>query len=392
MELKTAKCPECGADLQIPEGKDVITCEYCGANVVVKDLLGTSAPIQNYMSLAASALQGGSFKEAYDYYNKVLETDSTNSDAWFGKAVSAGRMTHVNDVRFDEMVVLFGNAIKYTSQDKQGDVKKKAAVEIDKAVMNVVTNIRGGGEFLINPREGGGYSVSIGNILSDAKRLADESIRALETAHEWMPENVEITNDLDNLKKHIGKVGAISGIPNLNLMGQSVQSAQNAIPTRRRPFRFVHFIFMVIILIGGYVVIKNYVLKEKTLGNLIKETVNTEHKKPVYTIAGITSQNGSACVSVYTEVTSDEDLLDINQEVVNKYYSKYKQIYVNFYSDKTSAARNGNLQFKHQNDWIASNSGPINLKATMEYNANDQTSKYYRYVNGNIVSITPKNN
>lgn len=62
MELKTAKCPECGADLQIPEGKDVITCEYCGANVIVKDLLGTIAPIQNYMSLAASALQGGALK------------------------------------------------------------------------------------------------------------------------------------------------------------------------------------------------------------------------------------------------------------------------------------------------------------------------------------------
>lgn len=187
MELKTAKCPECGADLQIPEGKDVITCEYCGANVIVKDLLGTIAPIQNYMSLAASALQGGSFKEAYDYYNKVLETDSSNSNAWFGKAVSAGGMTHVNDVRYDEMVVLFGNAIKYTPQDKQDEIKKKAAVEINKAVMNVITNIRGGGEFLINPREGGGYSLSIGNIMSDAKRLADESTSTLETAHEWMP-------------------------------------------------------------------------------------------------------------------------------------------------------------------------------------------------------------
>lgn len=298
----------------------------------------------------------------------------------------------MNDVRYDEMVVLFGNAIKYTPQDKQDEIKKKAAVEINKAVMNVITNIRGGGEFLINPREGGGYSLSIGNIMSDAKRLADESTRALETAHEWMPENSEISNNLDNLKKHMGKVGAISNISNLNLMGQSVQSGQNIISVRRRPFRFVHFIFMVVLLIGGYVVIKNYVLKERTLSNLIKETINTEYKKPVYTVEGMTSQNGTACVSVYTEVTSDGGLLGINEEVVNKYYSKYKQIYVNFYSDKTSAVRNNNLQFKHQIDWIAGNSGAINLKATMEYNSKDQTSKYYRYVNGNVVGITPKSN
>ncbi len=91
MDLKPVKCPDCGADIQVPEGKDVVTCEYCGASISVREITGgNDENINNFMSLAKASLEGGSYKEAIDYYNKVLEVDSSNADAWYGKAQSAG--------------------------------------------------------------------------------------------------------------------------------------------------------------------------------------------------------------------------------------------------------------------------------------------------------------
>jgi DNA-directed RNA polymerase subunit RPC12/RpoP len=386
MDLITAKCPECGADLKVLAGQDVITCEYCGANVIVKNVIGTSPSQQNYLALAQSSLEGNNFKEAYDYYNKVLEQDATNAEAWFGKAVSAGGMTHISDIRFDEMVVLFENAIKNFPSEKQEDVRKKAAIEINKAVMNVISNMRAGGEFLLNPKEGGGFSISIGNIMYDAKHLAEQSLKAMETAHEWMPENKEISDNLDNLQKKMGNLSAIPNKQNLNFQQGSIN-----VPRKKRSSCFIKLIFFAVIIIAGYLVVKNYLIKEKTLNNLISNSTGEEKTKPVYTIAYMTSQNGTACVSVLTDVSSDKTLMDINKEVIDKYYSKFKMIYVNYFTDKGSAVKNSNLQFKNDKDWIINHASSINLEATMEYDEKNQASKFYKYVDGKTTDVIQNN-
>ena len=37
MKIEHIQCPACGADLDIPKGKDSFFCQYCGASVHVND-------------------------------------------------------------------------------------------------------------------------------------------------------------------------------------------------------------------------------------------------------------------------------------------------------------------------------------------------------------------
>ena len=37
MKVEQIQCPACGADLDIPEGRDTFFCQYCGASVHVDD-------------------------------------------------------------------------------------------------------------------------------------------------------------------------------------------------------------------------------------------------------------------------------------------------------------------------------------------------------------------
>lgn len=390
MELTTAKCPECGAELKIPEGKDIITCDYCGANVIVKDLIGTGNNIDNFRSLANSALQGGSFQEAYDYYNKVLELNDTDPDAWLGKALCAGSLSGLSDIRFDEMLVLIDNAVNYTAQDEQDNMKKKAAVEINRIVMTVLNNIKNGRNIIFNPLKTGGFSVEFGNMLANAKRLAEESMKALQKAHELMPENKDISDNISDLDKQMKKTGSFIDTKDLNIHSGVSTARDTGISAKKSSYGFLKFIFLIVLIIGGYMVVKNYTNKDKPISKLINELSGKKNND--YTIENSISQNGIAYVSVYTTLNTDDALLKMNKEMIDKSVSKDKIIYFNYYSDRNSAAKNTALQSKHNKDWIIKNASSLNLMATLEYDAVKHSSKFYKYIDGKAVDIEQPQN
>src|SRR5260221_8544563 len=142
MDLITAKCPDCGADLKIAPGALNVVCDYCGSNILVTDVLGSGAVVQNCMTLAYAAMQGENFKDSFDQFNKALEHGSNNYNAWFGKAICAGNLSRVMDVRYDEMIVLFENAFTNAPADKQATLKRNAATEIVKAVKGSMAKIK----------------------------------------------------------------------------------------------------------------------------------------------------------------------------------------------------------------------------------------------------------
>lgn len=37
MKLQQIQCPGCGAEIEIPEGRDKFFCQYCGASIYVDD-------------------------------------------------------------------------------------------------------------------------------------------------------------------------------------------------------------------------------------------------------------------------------------------------------------------------------------------------------------------
>jgi tetratricopeptide (TPR) repeat protein len=138
MELKPIKCPSCGADLQVPDNKDFIVCPYCNTTVQVRDEIKVSydVNINNLLKLADEDLGAGNFKEAYAYYNKVLEANADSPDGWLGKGVCAGYLLGTGDFQIEEMLKWIQIAIEKCSEGNVNQIKEIAAKHIDYIVMS----------------------------------------------------------------------------------------------------------------------------------------------------------------------------------------------------------------------------------------------------------------
>lgn len=94
---------------------------YCGVDVVVRDAIrsASAAQIPNLLKLARTARDAGNFPEAYSYYNRVLECDADNADAWFGKGETAGWMSSPQAFRLPEMLAGLQQAISHTPESER---------------------------------------------------------------------------------------------------------------------------------------------------------------------------------------------------------------------------------------------------------------------------------
>ncbi len=134
MHLIPVKCPDCGADVKLPEGKTQLTCEYCGGSILVADLLGSTSVMQNCMTLAYEAINDKNYEDAYDHFNRAIEIDMKNPYALMGKAVCLGMTGKLADNIFNKMTRLHENAFSYATVDKLPNLKKTAAADIVKVV------------------------------------------------------------------------------------------------------------------------------------------------------------------------------------------------------------------------------------------------------------------
>ena len=106
MGFQAAKCPECGADIQVPSDRNTVKCMYCGKDIIVRQAVAAigGPPIENLIQLARAAEDAGNRSEAFAYWTRALEVDPTNADAWLGKAISAGWQSDLIDDRLTEMI------------------------------------------------------------------------------------------------------------------------------------------------------------------------------------------------------------------------------------------------------------------------------------------------
>lgn len=137
MEFKAAKCPKCNGELRIPQNMDIVKCMYCGGDVDVKKAVleltekpanaSISDSLENWKKLAETAKKGGTYEEAITYYNKILEVDSKNADAWYGKGESVANSGKLGDSENPETIYFFKNAIDY-ADDK--DKMRKTVISL----------------------------------------------------------------------------------------------------------------------------------------------------------------------------------------------------------------------------------------------------------------------
>jgi hypothetical protein len=110
---------------------------YCGADVFL-NLVSSSQPsinLANLLGMARTASLAGNFSEAESYYNRVLELDPRNSESWIGKGKSAGWQSTIENIRINEMIVAFNNAIGASDKEGRDSIIESCVDEMNRFVV-----------------------------------------------------------------------------------------------------------------------------------------------------------------------------------------------------------------------------------------------------------------
>lgn len=115
MALISVKCPSCGGDIQLDDTREFGFCINCGTKIMIHDeaqnikvsgkvQLDTSENAANCIDLANKAFDIKDYIEAYNYYTKALEYDSSSYKAVFRKGLCAGYLSDEENIRTSEIV------------------------------------------------------------------------------------------------------------------------------------------------------------------------------------------------------------------------------------------------------------------------------------------------
>lgn len=136
MSFVPTQCPSCLKSIQVPTDIPVSKCMYCGADVSPPPIsaIAPSISVMNLLEMARSASLAGNVSEAESYYNRVLELDPRNSEAWLGKGKSAAWQSSIANIRTNEMVVSFNHAIGTSDEAGRASVIESCVHEMNHVV------------------------------------------------------------------------------------------------------------------------------------------------------------------------------------------------------------------------------------------------------------------
>lgn len=89
------KCKMCGGDLEIAEGVTIAECEYCGTKQTVPKALDEN--LQNLFNRANTLRIKSEFDKAEKLYEKIIQADTTQSEAYWGLILCKYGIEYVDD-------------------------------------------------------------------------------------------------------------------------------------------------------------------------------------------------------------------------------------------------------------------------------------------------------
>jgi len=128
------KCTSCGATQTDVGAKN---CNYCGSVIEIESakdnyLSSLKSENGNLMAMAETAIEASNYEEALQYFNRVLEKNISNSDAWLGKGIAIVYTSKIGDLKINEAIAYWKNALKHApNQEAMG---KRIAKEINEVV------------------------------------------------------------------------------------------------------------------------------------------------------------------------------------------------------------------------------------------------------------------
>jgi hypothetical protein len=97
MEFEAAKCPDCGAAIQVSLEYDEATCQYCGTHISVQEAVehavdpAMAATAANLVVRARQCMTAQDFRQAYRFFTEALDHQAMNEAAWQGCLLAVSR-------------------------------------------------------------------------------------------------------------------------------------------------------------------------------------------------------------------------------------------------------------------------------------------------------------
>ena len=119
----------------LDNSKSIGFCSSCGARLTItskqesNNTTSKEQLLSNYLQMALSAKKANNHAQCEMYCNIIIESDISNSAAWALKATAAGWQSTLANLRIDEMIEYYGNAISYAKSNEEISSIQKAAKE-----------------------------------------------------------------------------------------------------------------------------------------------------------------------------------------------------------------------------------------------------------------------
>lgn len=148
------KCKMCGGTLEVIEDATIATCEYCGTSQTIPKV--TDDVIGNLFNRANTLRLKSEFDNAEKIYNKIIETDGTQAEAYWGIILCKYGVEYVEDPKTFKRVPTchrtsfeaiatdedFKLALQYAdiSQKAIYETEAKTIDEIQKGILSISQN------------------------------------------------------------------------------------------------------------------------------------------------------------------------------------------------------------------------------------------------------------
>lgn len=153
MSIVAAKCTQCGADIKIDDTKEAGICEFCGSAFITQkaitnyntynnfngatiNIAGVS--LENLLKTANDCIDLGEYDKAYEKFERVLEQDPYNSDAYIGKGLCSLLTCNPYNMKNNILISCVNKAIEYKGQ-KNSDI----TYDIDEYALEILPKIIG---------------------------------------------------------------------------------------------------------------------------------------------------------------------------------------------------------------------------------------------------------
>lgn len=150
MKLIPARCPSCGADIEVNRDYETTKCKYCDTKVIIDDAIAKyKIEIENmptaksYLKLGARNLEHGELTKAQELLEKALEINPDSPETIIKENLSKVLQHQLTEKEFDKVLYSFKDASKFCSSEKLDELIMYSVKLLDKERMETFEYVSG---------------------------------------------------------------------------------------------------------------------------------------------------------------------------------------------------------------------------------------------------------